>query len=81
MRRDDRPEPHPADEISLGRKLLVRGRDGQPADAELAREGPDARDALARPEPPSVDRRADERLDLTVQGLRALAIELDGQGG
>ena len=81
MRRDDRPEAHPPDEIALSRQLLVRGGDGQPPDAELSREGANARDPLAGTQPPRVDRRADERLDLTVQGFGALPIELHGQGG
>ena len=71
VRRDDRPEPHPADEVAVGGELLVRRRDRQAPDAELSGEGPDAREPLTRPQATAIDRPPNERLDLAVERLLA----------
>jgi hypothetical protein len=81
MRRDDRTEAHPRHEVSIGRQLLVRRRNRQASDPELAREGADTRQSLTRPKATRVDRIPDVRLDLAVERLGARPIELEWHRG
>src|SRR4029077_20466775 len=80
IRGHGRPRPDPADEVALGRELLVGRRDRDPGDPEIRGKRPDPGQPPAGQEAPLVDRGPDLVLDLTVERNRARAVELDRRG-
>ena len=80
IRGNRRAGPDPADEIALGRQLLIGGRDRDPSHAQVGRETPDPGQPGPRLKTLLVDRRPELVLHLAVERNVAGPIEGDRCG-